>query len=75
MEERKETKLCESGEGDGRHINADRLRRGKYSGQGSSLQCLCMVAMKEWVEIMESKRALTVGSRDQKGLVYTEMTH
>ena len=28
-EERKETKFCEGGEGDGRHINADRLRRGK----------------------------------------------
>ena len=28
-EERKETEFCEGGEGDGRHINADRLRRGK----------------------------------------------
>ena len=28
-EERKETKFCEGGGGDGRHINADRLRRGK----------------------------------------------
>ncbi len=28
-EERKETKFCEGGEGNGRHINADRLRRGK----------------------------------------------
>ena len=28
-EERKETKFCEGGEGDGRHINADRIRRGK----------------------------------------------
>ena len=28
-EERKETKFCEGGDGDGRHINADRLRRGK----------------------------------------------
>ena len=27
-EERKETKFCEGGEGDGRHINADRLRGG-----------------------------------------------
>ena len=26
-EEREETKFCEGGEGDGRHINADRLRR------------------------------------------------
>ena len=28
-EERKETKFCEGGEGDGRHIDADRLRGGK----------------------------------------------
>jgi hypothetical protein len=28
-EERMETKFCEGGEGDGRHIYADRLRRGK----------------------------------------------
>ncbi len=28
-EEREETKFCEAGEGNGRHINADRLRRGK----------------------------------------------
>ena len=28
-EERKETKFCEGGEGDGRHIDADRLRRRK----------------------------------------------
>jgi hypothetical protein len=27
--EREETKFCEGGEGNGRHINADRLRRGK----------------------------------------------
>ena len=33
MEERKETKFGEGGEGDGRHINADRLRR------GSNRQC------------------------------------
>ena len=31
MEERQETKFCESGEGDGGHIDADRLRRGKDS--------------------------------------------
>ncbi len=28
-EERKETKFCEGGEENGRHINADRLRRGR----------------------------------------------
>ncbi len=28
-EEREETKFCEGGEGNGRHINADRLRSGK----------------------------------------------
>ncbi len=28
-EEREETKICEDGEGDRRHIDADRLRRGK----------------------------------------------
>ena len=32
-EERKETKFCEGGEGNGRHINADRLRRGKNGTQ------------------------------------------
>jgi hypothetical protein len=32
-EEREETKFCEGGEGNGRHINADRLRRGK-NGNG-----------------------------------------
>jgi hypothetical protein len=32
-EERKETEFCESGEGNGRHINADRLRRGKNGTQ------------------------------------------
>ena len=28
-EERKKAKFCEGGEGNGRHVNADRLRRGK----------------------------------------------
>ncbi len=32
-EERKKTKFCEGGEGNGRHINADRLRRGKNGTQ------------------------------------------
>ncbi len=29
MEERKETKFCKGGDGNGRNINADKLRRGK----------------------------------------------
>ena len=32
-EERQETKFCEGGEGDGGHINADRLRGGKDSAK------------------------------------------
>ncbi len=32
-EERQETKLCENGEGDGGHIDADRLRGGKDSSK------------------------------------------
>ena len=52
-EERKEAKFCEGGERDRRHINTDRFRGGKNT--------MSMVAMKEWVETMEWKRALTVG--------------
>ncbi len=33
VEERQETKFCEGGEGDGRHIDADRLRGGKDSAK------------------------------------------
>jgi hypothetical protein len=37
-EERKETKFCEGGEENGRHINADRLKREEWH-QGSNRQC------------------------------------
>ncbi len=44
-EEREETKFGEGGEGNGRHINADRLKRGEKGTK--IISTMSMVAMQE----------------------------